>query len=53
MVSGWAAQRKAFPERRCKLVVGSAGGCGTDNQVDLLVLEVRQLGINKEAIAGV
>ncbi|CAE7330182.1 Fam98a [Symbiodinium natans] len=27
----------------CKLIVGSAGGCGTDNQVELLAREVRAI----------
>ncbi|CAJ1426840.1 unnamed protein product [Effrenium voratum] len=30
-------------EERCKLVVGSAGGCGTDNQVALLATLMREI----------
>ena len=31
------------PLVRTKLVIGSAGGCGTDNQVDIMAREVRRL----------
>lgn len=42
MVEGFVAQRyeQGLP---CKLVVGSAGGCGTDNQVSILAEEVLRM----------
>lgn len=43
MVSGFARQRRAYPERRCKLIIGTAGGCGTDNQVEIAAATLREL----------
>ena len=44
MVQGYLEYQGPGP--RPKLVVGSAGGCGTNNQVDILAAEVRRLLFN-------
>ena len=41
MLRGFIAERQRNP--RCKLVIGSAGGCGSNNQVDLLAEQIPQL----------
>ncbi|CAE6921608.1 Fam98a [Symbiodinium sp. CCMP2592] len=36
-------RQQASMGQRCKLIVGSAGGCGTNNQVELLAREARKI----------
>ncbi|CAE7941267.1 unnamed protein product [Symbiodinium necroappetens] len=36
-------RQQASMGQRCKLIVGSAGGCGTNNQVELLAREARRM----------